>query len=303
MTKFLILFFLTFSIVIDILSQELNCRIQVMSQSVQGTNKKKFENMQNDLYEFLNNRKWTEHVYGQDEKIECNFVINITEEVSSDEFKGTLQVQASRPIYNSTYNSVLINYIDNSMHFRYVEFQPIEFNEQTFTNNLTSVLAFYVYIILGMDYDSFSQDGGSPYFQKAEAVVNNAQNAQEKGWKSFESFKNRYWLVENILNENYKPLREFNYRYYRLGLDRMAEKPIEARNEIAESLKLVQKAYRNKTTSTMILQLLFDAKADEFVNLFSASFPDEKARVFNILKEADATNISKYNKIMTAKDE
>lgn len=286
----------------NLFSQELNCRLQVMTQQIQGTNKKKFETMQNDIYEFMNNRKWTEHVYSQDEKIECNIIINITEEVSSDEFKGTIQVQASRPVFNSTYNTVLINTVDNNMHFKYVEFQPLEFNENTFTSNLTSVLAYYAYIILGLDYDSFSLEGGGAYFQKAEAIVNNGQNAQEKGWKAFESSRNRYWLVENILNENYSSLREFNYKYYRLGLDRMSEKPVEARGEIAEALKLVQKAYRNKTNSTMILQLLFDAKADEFVNIFSESFPDEKARVFNILKEIDPANISKYNKIMTNKN-
>ncbi|OFX17093.1 MAG: DUF4835 domain-containing protein [Bacteroidetes bacterium GWA2_31_9] len=300
--RFLVLTIIFLFITEEYFSQELNCRVQVMSQQIQGTNKKKFETMQNDIYEFMNNHKWTENVYTQDEKIECNIMINITEEVSSDEFKATLQVQCSRPVFNSTYNTVMLNYLDNNIQYKYVEFQPLEFSESSYTSELTSLLAYYAYIFLGLDYDSFSLEGGSTFFNKAEIIVNNAQNSQYKGWKAFESTKNRYWLVENILNDNYSSLREFTYNYHRLGLDRMADKSVEARTAIAEDLKLIQKAYRNKTNSTMIFQLLYDVKADEFVNIFSESFVDEKARVFNILKEVDPANISKYNKIMSAKN-
>ncbi|HBF87272.1 MAG TPA: DUF4835 domain-containing protein [Bacteroidales bacterium] len=284
---------------LDVFSQELKCRIQVVSPQVQGTNKDKFTNMQKDLFEFINNRKWTNHAYTQDEKIECNILINISTEIGADEFKGTMQIQASRPVFNSTYNSVLMNYVDNDVHFRYVEFQAMEFNEQVFTDNLTSLIAYYIYIILGIDYDSFSLEGGTPYYQVAENIVQKAQTQDEfKGWKAFENNKNRYWMVENMLNENYRPLREFYYSYHRMGLDRMADKTIEARGTMVESLNYVQKAYRNKTISTVFLRVLFDAKADEFVNIFSESFPDEKARVVNILKEVDPANIGKYNKIM-----
>lgn len=300
--KFIILIIIFLIVSEEFFSQELNCRVQVMSQQVQGTNKKKFETMQNDIYEFMNNHKWTDHVYTQDEKIECNLVINISEEISSDEFKASFQIQSSRPVFNSTYNSVMINYLDNNLQFKYVEFQPLEFNEASYTSELTSFLAYYAYVVIGLDYDSYSLEGGSTYFNKAEIIVNNAQNSQYKGWKAFEGTKNRYWLVENILNENYSPLREFNYNFHRLGLDRMSDKSVEARTAIAEDLKLIQKAYRNKTNSTMVFQLLFDVKADEFVNIFSESFVDEKARVFNILKEIDPANISKYNKIMTTKN-
>jgi hypothetical protein len=257
--------------------------------------------MQKDLYEFVNNRKWTDNVFSNDERIECTILINLTEQLSSDEYKGTMQVQATRPVFNSNYNSVLLNYKDNDVQFRYVEFQPMEFNENSSVSNLTSLLAYYVYLIIGLDYDSFSQEGGTPYFQKAEKIVTNSQNAQEKGWKSFEGQKNRYWLVENILNSKYGPVRDFYYRYHRQGMDVMADKAADAKIEIAEDLKLLQKVYREKPSQFMnYLQVVFDAKADEFVNIFSESFPDEKIRVSNLLKEIDPANSQKYARITSA---
>jgi hypothetical protein len=282
-------------------AQELNCRISVVSPQVQGTNKRVFESMQKDLYEFINNRKWTDNVFSVDERIECNILINISEQISSDEFKGSLQVQCNRPVFNTNYNSVLLNYKDNDIHFRYVEFQPMEFNENSHLSNLTSIVAYYIYIILGLDYDTFSPQGGTLYFQKAEKIVQNAQSAVETGWKAFESQKNRYWLVENILNSKYGPVRDFYYTYHREGMDILAEKQAEARSIIAESLKLLQKVYREKPSPFMnYLQIVFDAKSDEFVNIFSESFPDEKAQVVNLLKESDPANAAKYQRIMTS---
>lgn len=291
---------LTLLITVKAYSQELNCKVSVFSQQIQTSNKHIFESMQKDLYEFMNNRKWTEHVYSYDEKIECTILINLTEQISTDQFKGTMQVQSIRPAYNSNYNSVMLNLKDNDIQFNYQEFQSLEFNENTFNSNLISLLAYYAYVIIGFDYDSYSLMGGTPYFQKAEKIVQNAQNAQEKGWKSFESQKNRYWLIENLLNSKYAPIREFNYKYHRLGLDIMAEKQAEGRAQIAEALQLVQKVYRDKPSPfMMLLQILFDAKSDEFVQVFSESFPDEKARVVNILKEVDPTNSNKYQRILT----
>jgi hypothetical protein len=296
MKKLLLILFVAIPALLN--GQELNCRIQVVSQQIQGTNKHIFESMQKDIYEFMNNRKWTENVFAMDERIECTIMINLTEQISSDEFKGTIQVQANRPVFNTNYNSVMLNYKDNDVQFRYVEFQPMEFSENTHLSNLTSMLAYYAYLIIGLDYDSFSPDGGTAFFQKAEKVVTNAQNAQEKGWKAYEGQKNRYWLVENILNAKYAPVREFYYRYHRMGMDVLAEKPADARTEIAEDLKLLQKVFREKPSPFMnYLQMVFDAKSDEFVNVFSESFPDEKTRAFNILKEIDPANSAKYLKI------
>ena len=293
----LIFLFLISILSIPVFAQELNCNIQIVSQQIQGTNKQVFRTLQTAVYEFMNTRRWTDHVYSYDERIECNILINLTEQISADEFRGSLQVQARRPIYNSSYNSVLLNFKDDDVQFKYVEYQTLEFNEGTTPTNLTALLAYYAYIILGLDYDTFSLDGGGPYFAKAETIVNKMQNSNVNGWKAFESRDNRYWLIENILNNAYSPVRECLYRYHRLGLDRMSDRLTEARAEIAESLRLLQKAYRAKP-GAFILQIFFDAKADELVNIFSESFNDEKKRVYNILSEIDPANISKYNKII-----
>ncbi|MBT3383233.1 MAG: DUF4835 family protein [Prolixibacteraceae bacterium] len=277
-------------------SQELRCNITVSSQKIQGANQNLFRTMQSDLYEFVNNRKWTDHVYTYDEKIRCNILIRLEEQISSDEFKGTMQVQLTRPVFNSSYETTILNIKDNDFHCRYVEFQPLEFNETSNRDNLTNILAFYAYIILGFDYDTFSPEGGTPYFEKAQAIVNNSQNAREKGWKAFESERNRYWLIENILNKSYSDYRNCMYNYHRNGLDLMSEKPEEGRAVIADSMRDIQKVFRRRP-SIYILQMFFDSKSDELVNIFSKSFPDERNRVMAILNEVDPSNGSKYEKI------
>jgi hypothetical protein len=163
----------------SLFSQELNCNVQISAQQIQGSNRQVFENMQRDVYEFMNNTVWTNHVFNYSERIECNYQINLTDQLSADEFIGTIQIQLKRPIYNTTYNSTILNFVDNNFKFRYVEFQPLEFDPSTYRSNLVSVLAYYTYIILGFDYDSFSPDGGTEYFQMAEKIVSNAQNAPE----------------------------------------------------------------------------------------------------------------------------
>ena len=252
--------------------------------------------MQSDLYEFMNNRKWTEHVYSYDEKIKCNILIRLDEQISVDEFRGSIQVQLTRPIFNSSYESTILNIKDNDFRCKYVEFQPLEFNETSNRDNLTNIMAYYAYIILGFDYDTYSRDGGTPYYLKAEAIVNNSQNAREKGWRSFQSERNRYWLVENILNKSYSSYRSCLYSYHRQGLDIMSDKPEEGRAAIANSMRDIQKVFRRKP-STYILQMFFDAKSDELVKIFSKSFPDERNRVLAILNEVDPSNGSKYEKI------
>ena len=282
-------------------AQELNCNVQVVSQQVQGTNKQVFETLQNAIYEFMNNRVWTNHVYTVEERIECNFMFNITEQISADEFRGTLQIQSRRPVYNTNYNTVMFNFIDNDIRFRYIEFQPLEFDPNSHTSNLTSILAFYAYFILALDYDSFSFEGGTPFFQHAEQIVVNAQNAPEKGWKPIDDMahKNRYWLVKDFLDPEYRKVREFNYRYHRHGLDVMDEKVAEGRAEIAEALELLQEVHRSRPDPYMYtLRLIFDAKADEIANVFSEAFTEEKNRVYNILTEIDQTNTNKYKKII-----
>jgi hypothetical protein len=245
----------------------------------------------------MNNRKWTDQKFAMDERIECSFFINLDKQISSDEFTGTIKVQARRPVFNSSYETMLLNINDNDFDAKYIEYQTLEFNETSNKDNLTNILAYYAYIILGMDYDSFSPEGGTEFFQKAQTIVNNSQSAREKGWKAYESERNRYWLVENILNKSYSGFRSTTYQYHRQGLDIMYDKSPEGRAAIAESLKSIQKVFRSRP-SLYILQVFFDAKSDELVNVFSKSFPDEKNRVSVILNECDPSNGSKYEKIL-----
>jgi hypothetical protein len=284
-------------------SQELNCNVQISAQKIQGSNREVFENMQRDIYEFMNNTVWTNHVFTYSERIECSVLINLTDQLSADEFTGTIQVQLKRPVFNTTYNSTVLNFIDNSFRFRYVEFQPLEFDPTTYRSNLVSVLAYYTYMILGFDADTFSPEGGTEYFQMAEKIVTNAQNAPEAGWKPYDGSRNRnrYWLVKNTLDKEYEGVRQFLFEYYINGLDKMESKISEARNSIVESLRLVQDVYRRKPDPFMyIIQVLMDAKNDELVNIFTESFPEEKSRVVQILTEIDPSNKTKYEKISSA---
>ena len=292
-TFFLFLFF-------DLGAQELNCNVQISAQQIQGSNRQVFQTMQRDIYEFMNSSVWTNNVYSYSERIECNILINLTDQLSADEFKGTIQVQLKRPVFNTTYNTTMLNIMDNSVQFRYVEFQPLEFDPSTHRSNLVSMLAYYAYIILGVDYDSFSPEGGTEYFQIADRIVMNAQNAPEPGWKPYDGSRNRnrYWLVKNILDKEYEGVRQFTYEYNRQGLDKMESAITEARTNISESLVQIQNVYRRRPDPYMyFIQVVLDSKSDEIVNIFSEAFPEEKSRVILILTEIDPANKSKYEKI------
>ena len=284
-------------------AQELNCNVQVSAQMIQGSNREIFVNMQRDIYEFINNTVWTNHVFSYAERIDCNMLINLTEQISGDEFKGTIQIQLRRPAFNTTYNSTMLNFVDNNLQFKYVEFQTLEFDPSTHRANLISVLAYYVYIILGVDYDSYSMLGGTEFFQMAEKIVTNAQNAPESGWKPYDGSRNRnrYWLVKNILNKEYEGIRQFVYDYDINGLDRLESRTSEARNTMAESLKLLQEVFRKKPDPFMyFLQIIIDSKSEEVINIFMGAFPEERSRVVQIMTEIDPANKSKYEKITAA---
>ncbi|MRR23544.1 DUF4835 family protein [bacterium] len=286
-----------------VMSQELYCNVQVSAQKIQGSNREVFQNMQRDIYEFMNSMVWTDNVFNFSERIECNLLINLDEQLSADEFRGTIQVQLSRPVYNTTYESTVLNFVDNNFQFRYVEFQPLEFNPSSHTSNLVSVLAYYAYLLIGMDFDTYSQGGGTPYFQVAEKIVTNAQNAPEQGWKPYDGSRNRnrYWLIKNILDSEYGGVRQFLYLYHLKGLDRMESDMTQARTEIYESLRRLQEVYRRRPDPFMYyMTVVLDAKADEIVNIFSQGFPEEKNRVVQILTEIDPSNETKYQKILSA---
>ena len=295
----LLLLIILFSL--NLRSQELRCNVQVVSQQIQGSNKQVFQTLQNAIYEFMNNRVWTNHVYTMEERIECNMMINITEQLSADDFKGTMTIQVSRPVFNTNYNTTTLNFVDNNIRFRYVEFSPLEFDLSSNISNLTSILAFYAYYILGLDYDTFSLMGGSQYFINAEQIVLNAQNAAERGWKPMDDIahKNRYWLVKDMIDTDYEPVRVFNYNYHRLGLDVMDEQVVEGRAAITSSLELLQQVYRKKPDPYMyLLRLVFDAKVDEIVNVYTESYPEERNRAYDILTEVDKPNANKYKAIL-----
>ena len=249
---------------------------------------------------FMNSRKWTNNVYQNNERIECTMLINITEQLSTNQFKGTIQIQSRRPVFNTSYPTTTLNHLDKDIEFTFNEFDPLEFSESTFTSNLTSVLAFYANIIIGLDYDSFSNKGGSRYFQIAQTIVSNAQGTAESGWKAFESNKNRYWFVENLLHNDYQNLRECFYQYHRIGFDMMAKNVPVGRASVLKSLKLLEKVY-DRNPGNFQLQIFFNSKSNEIVDLFLEALPKEKTEITNLLNKIDASNLSKYDKITKGK--
>ncbi len=278
-------------------AQELNCRVQVTAPKIGGSEQSTFQALQQALTEFMNNRRWTEDVFSQEEKIECSILINITEQLNVDEFKATIQIQSSRPVYNTTYKTPVINYKDESFQFKYLKNQVLQYSENSYVSNLTAVMAFYAYYIIGMDYETFSLNGGEKYLQKARDIVNYSQSSEYTGWRAFDNKQeNRYWLIENHLNPQFKPYRQALYQYHRKGLDVMSEKLEEGRKEILASIELLQKVWQVKPNN-LTLRTFFFTKADEIVNIFSEATPDEKQKVKNILMRIDAANGSKYQKI------
>ncbi len=277
-------------------SQELNCTVQINSDQVQGTNKSVFNTLKKSITEFVNNRKWTELTFANNERIECTMNI-IVKKVESDVFTCEIQVQSRRTIYNSTYYSPLFNFKDNSFTFIYKEFDQLEMNENTITSNLTAVIAYYAYIIIGYDMDSYTRLGGTSSFQAAESIVNAAQGADLSGWKAFESTKNRYALINNILDEAFKKYRNYFYEYHRLGLDEMTSNPTNARARIAEGLPLLREANRARP-SAIIISSFLDAKNDELINIFSKATSKEKTDAVQILSDVNPTQTGRYETIM-----
>ncbi|MDP6908303.1 MAG: DUF4835 family protein [Flavobacteriales bacterium] len=278
-------------------AQELNCTVTISSPTVQNTEKRIFETLQKDIRQFMNSTKWTNDVIALEERIECSIRINVGEKIGSDKFKATMQVQSSRPTYMTSYNTVMLNVNDRDFTFTYVESQPILFQENQHIDNLSSVLAFYAYMIIGADYDSFSLKGGEPYFQKAQQIVNNAQNEPERGWKAFDGTKNRYWLIENMLNARYDEFRGVVYKYHREGLDIMQSDINTGRAAITDCLKPLKKIRMDQPNS-YLMTVFFTAKVDELINIFKEAFPDVKTKAANDLMQMDPANANKYQAIV-----
>lgn len=296
--KFLgiILFFSLFQFVS---AQELNCNININSDLIQGTNKSVFTTLQKSMYEFVNNRKWTEMTFTPEERIECTMNITV-KKVEGDNFTAEILVQSRRPVYNSSYTTTLFNFKDNDFTFTYQEFDQLEWNPSVITSNLTAVLAYYAYIIIGYDMDSFSRLGGTSAFQAAENIVNLAQGINLSGWKAFESPRNRYALVSNLLDEAFKPFRNYFYEYHRLGLDMMVDNSANARAKIAEGLHVLRDVNRARP-SAIVISTFLDAKTDELINIFSKGTEKEKMLVVEILSDVDPTQTAKYEQILNSK--
>jgi len=285
-------------------TQEIQARLtmNVNKDKVPTTiDRKIFQTLQAGLTNFINNRKWTTDVFQPAERIQCHFLLSINGVVGKDEYLATLTVQAARPAYNSTYQCPLINYMDESLVFKYVEYQPIEFNENrvqgsdALVSNLTAVFAYWINIILGFDYDSFSLRGGDPYFLKAQNIVNNAPEASEiSGWKNYETQRNRYWLADNINNNRFALIHDAVYLYYRSGMDLLYENEEEARNGVLNCLNFLSTIDKENPNS-MIIQFFFQGKANELVKIFSKAKKDVKDRALNHLLKLDVTNARIYN--------
>jgi hypothetical protein len=281
-------------------AQELNCQVSVITPTIDASDKSIYETLQTSIREFLNNRTWTQDQFLNQERIECSILINIKNRVSTDQFDATIQISTGRPVYKTSYKAPLLNILDKNFTFKYVQDQTLEFDEASITSNLTAVLAFYANLIIGFDYETFAENGGSPYFAKAQSIVSASQNLPDGGWKAFESTQNRYWITENLLNVSFRPFRTALYKYHRLGFDRMSENLPDSRIVVLESIKDLRKVYQDKPNS-YLMQVFFDAKADELVNLFSAASNDEKNQAIQVLNLIDPAHTNKYNTITGAK--
>lgn len=285
----------------SVTAQELNARVNVIASQISSTvDKKVFRTLQTALTDFLNKRKWTQDEYGPQEKIACNFLLNLQSSPETNVYKATLTVQAARPVYHSSYQSALINFQDADIAFRYVEFQPIEFNEnrvqgsEPLAANLPAVLAYYVNIILGLDANSFSPKSGDNYFKKANAIVNSAPDGRNiSGWKPFDGQRNRYWLAENFQNSRYNLIHDAYYTYYREGMDQMADNDQKGRQGILAALNTLY-ALHADNPNIMLYAFFFQGKTDELIGALKKANPGEKARALEILQTIDITNANKF---------
>jgi hypothetical protein len=279
------------------LAQELNCRVEVIAPQISNIEASIFQTLEERIAEFINGRKWTGDNFRLEERIECAMQITISDAPSPTSFKGSIQVQSSRPVYNSDYNSPMLLVNDGDFEITWDGSSTIQFSPGQHRDNLSSILAYYSYMILGMDYDSMAQDGGTDYYVQAQTIVANAQSTGSSGWKASQNQQNRYWLVENMLSQTFKPVRNCLYNYHRLGLDRLYEDVERARLTMADALIEMRATHRIRPSSYN-LQLFFLSKSDEILKVFGPAPDVEKTRLMPVLKQMDPGNISKYDSIL-----
>lgn len=293
------LFFLLFLVLGQSYAQELNCQVRINTQKLQTVDPAVFETLQQTVQEFMNSTKWTDDVYETEERINCNILLTIQEELSPTSFRADLAIQATRPVFNSNYQTPLLNHIDRELTFSYEQFQPLRFTRNSFNDNLSTVLSFYVYIILGMDYDTFALYGGEPFFQIANEILTSIpQAAAERfsGWQSKDGNRNRFWIIENLLSPRIRPYREAMYNYHRHALDVMAEDVDAGRAVMAQSIDVLQEVFQNYPNA-MILQMFVNAKSDEVLEVFKRGTREEKDLVIRVMSRIDASNAAQYRSI------
>jgi hypothetical protein len=282
-------------------AQELRSRVSVISNRVgNNVDKKTFQTLQTSLNDFVNTRKWSSDNFKTQEKIDCSFLLNLESSGDANVYKASLTIQSARPVFNASYASPIINYLDNDVVFKYAEFQQLEFSDTRVTgtdplaSNLTAVFAYWINMILGFDYDSFSPRGGNVYFQKAQNIINNAPEGRNiSGWKAFDGTRNRYWLAENLLNSRYNIMHDAIYNYYRTGLDKLYDEEANARMQILNVLNLLN-TFNVENPNTMILQFFFQAKSQELIKVFSKAAPPDKAKALELLQRLDVSSATKY---------
>ncbi len=293
----------TFVLQVAVYAQEINCKVKVQGPSIQGVDKEVFRSMERSLNDFINTRKWTNDNYNTSEKIECNIMLNLTKvlNVNDGSFEATLNIQATRPVYNTGYNSPTLNYVDREVRFRYNQYAPLQFDDNRVSgsdplaSNLTAVVAYYIYLVIGLDYDSFAPNGGTDYFKKAQNIVNNApeQGKDINGWKAVEGTKNRYWIVDQILSPRYNEFRRYWYSMHREGLDNLYTKPEEARKTILSGIgKLVQ--LNKENPNSILIQMFFTTKSNEIMSVLSQTPKTERTTYISMLQQVDVPNAQKY---------
>lgn len=282
------------------MAQDLNARVQILSPQVQNTNKRALDVLQNAISDFLNNRTWSANEVLPQERIDCSFVITINSWDGSSNFTAQAQIISTRPVYNTSYNSPVLSISDNNFNFSYTEGQLMDYSDQQYMGNLTSLLAYYAYIIVGLDADTFSLNGGTPFYAAAQNIVNYSQNTGFSGWRSMEGTNNRFWLVNNLQDRRYQPIRDFLYSFYLNGLDQMTDGAQEARKAVLDLLPLLQKVDR-LAQGAVFNHVFFSAKSDELVGICSGLGPQERMQAYNILAEVDPANANKYESLRNSR--
>ena len=278
-------------------SQELNCNVVVNGDATSITDQSVFRDMENAFEQFLNNRQWTEDSYQNFERIKFNILITLDQKSTLGNYEAQVQVQSARPVYNTTYESILLNFADRDWVFNYIQGQPLEFSINSYISNITSMLAYYAYVVLGLDYDSFGELGGTPHFQNALTVVNNAQQSNRSGWNPLNSNRNRYWLIENLNNQQMQDIRTSWYNYHRKGLDTFYNKPGESRAEAVKLLNALHKTHSAYPNSILVIAML-DAKSNEFINLFEDGDLNIRRQAYELLTNMDPTKKQRYDQLI-----